>query len=112
METGGRSMDLGLVQAGKHAPPRSRAFAAACGLALTRLCLVGGILMGLCGPMSRAAAPTESQVEAGVVYNFSRFVEWPPQAFQSPGEPFVIGILGNDPFDGRLDEAVHGEQVN
>jgi hypothetical protein len=59
-----------------------------------------------------AEAPTEYQVKAVFVYNFSRFVEWPPQAFTAPNEPYVIGILGNDPFGTRLDEAVRGEQID
>jgi hypothetical protein len=59
-----------------------------------------------------AAAPSEDQVEAVFVYNFSRFVTWPPQDFAQPGEPFVIGILGTDPFGAHLDEVVRGEQIN
>jgi hypothetical protein len=59
-----------------------------------------------------AEAPTEYQVKAVFVYNFSRFVEWPPQSFTAPDEPFVIGVLGGDPFGARLDEAVHGEQID
>jgi YfiR/HmsC-like len=69
-----------------------------------------GLLMGT---QSLAAdAPTENQVQAVFLYNFSRFVEWPPQAFAAPNDPFVIGILGTDPFGARLDEAVRNEQVN
>ena len=59
-----------------------------------------------------AEAPTESQVEAVFVFNFSRFVDWPPEAFAAPTDPFVIGILGSDPFGTRLDEAVRGEAIN
>jgi hypothetical protein len=59
-----------------------------------------------------AEAPTEYQVKAVFVYNFSHFVEWPPQDFIAPNAPFIIGILGNDPFGVRLDEAVHGEQID
>jgi hypothetical protein len=57
-------------------------------------------------------APTEYQVKAVFVFNFSHFVEWPAQAFSAPNEPFVIGILGGDPFGTRLDEAIRGEQIN
>jgi len=57
-------------------------------------------------------APTESQVEAVFVFNFSHFVEWPSQTFASPTQPFVIGILGSDPFGARLDEAVRGELID
>lgn len=59
-----------------------------------------------------AETPSEYQVKAVFVFNFSRFVEWPPQAFSTPDQPFAICILGNDPFGPRLDEAVRGEQIN
>jgi len=58
------------------------------------------------------AAPTEYQVKAVFIYNFSRFVNWPAGAFTAANEPFVIGILGSDPFGDRLDEVVRGEQVD
>jgi YfiR/HmsC-like len=58
-----------------------------------------------------AEAPSEYQVKAVFVFNFSHFVEWPAPAFGSPNEPFVIGVLGDDPFGSRLDDAVRGEQV-
>jgi hypothetical protein len=59
-----------------------------------------------------AAAPSEDQVEAVFVFNFSHFVEWPPQAFAAPSDPFIICILGSDPFGAHLDEVVRGEQIN
>jgi hypothetical protein len=59
-----------------------------------------------------AEGPTEYQVKAVFVFNFSHFVEWPPQAFTAPDQPFVICILGSDPFGGRLDEAVRGEYID
>ena len=55
---------------------------------------------------------TEYQVKAVFLYNFSHFVEWPPQTFATPTEPFVIGILGSDPFGARMDEAVRGELID
>lgn len=59
-----------------------------------------------------AEAPSEYQVKAIFLYNFSHFVEWPVGAFASPEAPFVIGILGDDPFQARIDEAIRGEQIN
>jgi hypothetical protein len=59
-----------------------------------------------------AGSPTEYAVKAVFVLNFSRFVAWPSQVFASATQPFVIGVLGSDPFGPRLDEAVHGEQVD
>jgi hypothetical protein len=58
------------------------------------------------------AAPTEHQVKAVFLFNFSRFVEWPASAFVSPDTPFVIGVFGEDPFGSDLDEVARGEVVN
>ncbi|HEX3846567.1 MAG TPA: YfiR family protein [Steroidobacteraceae bacterium] len=69
------------------------------------------LLAALAGAAGGGDSPTEYQVKAVFVYNFSHFVEWPAQAYPDPKAPFVIGILGDDPFGGRLDEAVRGEQI-
>jgi YfiR/HmsC-like len=58
------------------------------------------------------AAPTAQQVEAVFLYYFTQFVDWPPGAFAGGQAPIVIGVLGEDPFDGALDQAVAGERVN
>jgi len=57
------------------------------------------------------AAPSEYQVKAVFLFNFSQFVEWPSNAFASPDAPFVIGVVGEDPFGTQLDAAVRGESV-
>jgi YfiR/HmsC-like len=59
-----------------------------------------------------AAAPSEYQVKAVFLFNFTQFVDWPPEAFPGPDTPFVIGVLGKDPFGSQLDEVVRGETVN
>lgn len=52
------------------------------------------------------------QVEAIFLFNFTQFVDWPPQAFADSEAPIVIGILGDDPFGAYLDEAIRGEKVD
>jgi hypothetical protein len=59
-----------------------------------------------------APAPSEYQVKAVFLFNFTQFVDWPAQSFADPHVPFVIGVLGRDPFGSALDEAVRGETVN
>lgn len=54
---------------------------------------------------------TEAQVKAVFLYNFTNFIDWPASAFESPDAPFVIGIIGRDPFGSVLDETVWGEKV-
>jgi YfiR/HmsC-like len=75
------------------------------------------LLFGALGSMPWArpavgAEAAEYQVKAVFLFNFSHFVEWPPAALSMPNQPFVICILGEDPFGTRLDEAVRGEQIN
>ena len=61
---------------------------------------------------AQATALQENQVKAVFLFNFAQFVDWPASAFPDPQSPLVIGILGNDPFDGYLDATVKGEMVN
>jgi 2-phospho-L-lactate transferase/gluconeogenesis factor (CofD/UPF0052 family) len=77
-----------------------------------RLILFAGAGLMACLNGLAADAPTENQVQAVFLYNFSRFVEWPAQTFAAATDPFVIGILGSDPFGARLDEAVRNEDIN
>jgi hypothetical protein len=81
--------------------------------AKTRLIRCALLLLSLVAHAVLAApAPTEEQVKAVFVFNFSHFVEWPAQTFASPGEPFVIGVLGDSAFGDRLEEAVRGETID
>ena len=54
----------------------------------------------------------EYQLKAVFLFNFAQFVEWPSEAFPEPQTPFVIGVLGDDPFGHHLDETVTGEKAN
>lgn len=57
----------------------------------------------------QSAPATEYQVKAVFLFNFAQFVEWPPGEGSAP---LVIGVLGQDPFGGYLDQTVRGERVN
>jgi len=50
-------------------------------------------------------------VKAAYLFNFGQFVEWPQQAYGSPNAPFVIGIVGEDPFGKMLDDVIAGESL-
>jgi len=81
---------------------------------LTRLALVLATLISLVvsGLASSAVAVSpEYQVKAVFLFNFAQFVEWPPQSFENAAAPFVIGVLGTDPFGAALEGAVRGETV-
>jgi hypothetical protein len=55
---------------------------------------------------------TESEIKAGFLFNFTKFVEWPPEAFADPGVPIVLGVLGNNPVTELLIETAAGKTVN
>lgn len=54
----------------------------------------------------------EFQFKAAFIYHFTQFVEWPPTAFAQPNSPFVIGVLGRNPFGNALKHAVEGKSLN
>ena len=51
----------------------------------------------------------EYQVKAVFLYNFTKFVEWPADAFKSPSEPVAICVLGQAPFGDSLEMAARGK---
>jgi len=61
---------------------------------------------------AQSAPASEYQVKAAFLFNFAKFVEWPPRAFPDANTPLVIGVLGQDPFGSYLDDTVRGERIN
>lgn len=53
--------------------------------------------------------PGEYQVKAVYLYNFAKFIDWPPGAEKD--SPFTICILGRDPFGSLLDETLAGDTI-
>ncbi len=53
----------------------------------------------------------EYRVKAAFLFNFAKFVSWPPEAFKSASDPIAICVVGKDPFDGALEQAVRGQTV-
>lgn len=70
------------------------------------------LLLIACGLAGAAAPVSEYQLKAVFLFNFAHFVEWPAASLPQQSAPFVIGVLGKDPFGSYLDEVVHGETVN
>jgi uncharacterized protein YlbG (UPF0298 family) len=54
----------------------------------------------------------EYQLKAAFIYNFTRFINWPPDSFFNPEDPFVIGVLGNERLSAYLNLLVKGEKLN
>jgi len=54
---------------------------------------------------------SEYLIKAGFIFNFAKFVEWPPTTFAQTDSPIVIGILGTDPFGPIIDQIVQDKKI-
>lgn len=55
--------------------------------------------------------PTEYEVKATYLYNFSKFVEWPDTVTQAQSDSFAICVIGHDPFGPALNAIVESETI-
>jgi hypothetical protein len=53
----------------------------------------------------------EYPVKAAFLFNFAKFVEWPPDSFKGPEDPIAICVLGQDPFGSALEDLVRNKTV-
>jgi hypothetical protein len=51
----------------------------------------------------------EYEIKAAYLYQFGHYIQWPDGSFEDDQSPFVIGVLGVDPFHGALDD-IAGEK--
>jgi hypothetical protein len=73
------------------------------------------MMFGVTPLIGQQVKASEYQVKAAYLYNFGRFVEWPPKAAEA-NNAFTVCVLGQDPFGLALnatlaDETVHGKSV-
>jgi hypothetical protein len=61
-------------------------------------------------PGSAQDAGLEYRVKAAYLFNFTKFIEWPPGAI-SEGAPFTICVAGTNPFASALEDTIRGETV-
>src|SRR5204863_1531726 len=58
-----------------------------------------------------AAEPAASEslankAKAAYLFNFAKYLEWPAATFKDAESPILIGVLGQDPFGGILEETI------
>jgi hypothetical protein len=73
------------------------------------LALIGAALA--CPGAALADAGLALAVKATYLYKLAPFVDWPPAVLGAAHDPFVICVVGRDPFGALLDRAVAGQQV-
>ena len=51
-----------------------------------------------------AASPDEYTLKVAYLYNFTRYITWPDDAWATAEQDFVIGVIGANPFGTTLDQ--------
>jgi hypothetical protein len=73
-------------------------------------CLFAALACVLAVPPAQAQdTPLEYQVKAAYLYNFVKFIEWPPRAVNGT---LTICTAGRNPFGDGLDDIVRGESID
>jgi hypothetical protein len=68
-------------------------------------------MLFLCGTRAQSPTAGEYQVKAAFLYNFAKFVEWPPSSFSDASAPLRICVFGQDPFGQALLDITHEKIV-
>ena len=70
------------------------------------------LILVLAAGLAEPAADLESEVKAAFLYNFAKFIEWPPDAFAQPSAPMAFCVYGEDPVGASLEALIRGETLN
>lgn len=58
------------------------------------------------------AQVSEASVKAAFLPRFARYATWPPAAMPRGADPFVLCVIGADPFGKMLDQAARSQSVD
>ena len=76
---------------------------------MTRLVAIALAAVAAAGPLHAQVISEEYRVKAAYLYNFLKYVEWPPEAGAGP---LTICVAGRNPFGAVLRDLVRGEMIN
>jgi YfiR/HmsC-like len=68
------------------------------------------LIFSLAGSAQEPAS--EYQIKAAFLFNFAKFVDWPPEAFSDANSPIVIGVLGKNVFGHYLADTIRDKTVD
>lgn len=77
-------------------------------------CLVLAVMAaaGMLVPSHADAQASETAVKAAFLPRFARYVTWPAIAAPKSDDPFVLCVIGDDPFGGALDQAARSQSID
>lgn len=70
------------------------------------------LLLGTLAASADSPVSKEYQIKAAFLYNFAKFVDWPPEHLPAPPAPIVIGVFGKNPFGSELENVVRNRKIN
>ena len=76
---------------------------------LLRVIAAAGALL-FCVPA--IAQPTDTLVKAAFLPRFARYVTWPPAGMPKGSDPFLVCVVGSDPFGAMLDETARSQSID
>lgn len=73
-----------------------------------------GALVFLLSAVLGHAAPVASETEAkaAILYNFTKFVQWPAEAFSSTNAPIQFAVVGDEQFAAELKTRLHDKKAH
>ena len=94
----------------------SRAFASRAsalllaGMGLAACLTAGAVLPPPGASVASADEAMEYKVKAASLYHFVNYTTWPKEAFEHESSPFVLAVVGKDPFGAVLEETMRGKK--
>lgn len=79
-----------------------------------RAFVLAGLLSLLAALAPATAQPRATSLQdlaAAYILKFSTFVQWPAQAFRTPSDPVILGVMDDPELAQALRQAVRGKQV-
>jgi len=97
---------LGMIFLARHRPEPAALLARS-------IVAILSVLLGVCcTPQllpAQSSQPAEYEVKAAFLYNFAKFVQWPPEAFPSPTAPITICVISDERFQSILGQTLIGK---
>ena len=102
-------MDIKVVLMAGRASPRRNAWATR---SIAPLVVLLSILFaGTTGGARAQSNDDEYRVKAAFLFHFAQFVDWPPDTLKAANNSLFLCTLGDDPFQGALENTVSGKVI-
>jgi hypothetical protein len=72
------------------------------------LCVLAALVL----PAVARAEVADTAVKAAFLPRFAHYVTWPASAIPPGGDPFLLCVVGDDPFGQQLDEAANSQSID